>query len=70
MNQHVHNRSQSPMKKSSTLLFACIVLVSIAGIAISIFRVPPSSILLYGAILACPLMHIFMMRGMSHGEKR
>ncbi len=68
MQEHIHKQSLAPQKGKPTLLLICIALLGIAGIAITVFRVPFSTVLFYGAILACPLMHIFMMRGMTHGE--
>jgi hypothetical protein len=48
------------------LLLICLGLLGIAGVAIFIFRVPLSSVLFFGLVLACPLMHVFMHGG--HGE--
>ena len=63
-----HTSQKTPQKKSSMLLLFCIAMVGIAIIATTFFRVPLSTVIFYGAILACPLMHIFMMKGMTHGE--
>lgn len=55
------------MKKSHLLLMLLCCLVPLAGIAaIALFRVPTSSILYFGLVLLCPLMHILMMRTMRH----
>jgi YHS domain-containing protein len=42
----------------------CVVAVAVV-LAVTAFGVPATSLLVYGAILLCPLMHLFMMRG--HG---
>lgn len=68
MQEHMHEQSSTVQKGKSTLFLVCVLLLGIAGIAITVFRIPFSTVLFYGAILACPLMHIFMMRGMTHGE--
>ncbi len=36
--------------------------------AIYVFNVPLGSVALVGVMLLCPLMHLFMMRGMGHGN--
>ena len=41
----------------------CIGLITLAIIAITIFRVPISTLVFGGFLLACPLMHILMMKG-------
>ncbi|OGK23465.1 hypothetical protein A3A46_03415 [Candidatus Roizmanbacteria bacterium RIFCSPLOWO2_01_FULL_37_13] len=45
------------------LLAICLIGVSVAATAIFIFKLPVNSVLFYGFLLVCPLMHIFMMRG-------
>ena len=56
-----------PMKKSHLGLMLLCCLVPLAGIAaILLFRVPVSSVLYFGLVLLCPLMHLFMMRTMRH----
>ena len=46
------------------LLILCAGIATVASVAIFIFKVPMNNLLLYGAILLCPLMHLFMM---NHG---
>lgn len=48
------------------LLLLCLGLIGLASVAIFVFRIPASSVLFFGLILACPLMHVFMHGG--HGE--
>lgn len=48
-------------------LMICLVVLAAVVIAVTVFRVPLGSLLYFGVFLACPLMHIFMMKGMGHG---
>jgi hypothetical protein len=55
------------MKKNHLLLMLLCCLVPLAGIAaIALFRVPASSVLYFGLVLLCPLMHVVMMATMRH----
>lgn len=48
--------------------FFCGLAVIVAILAITVFKVSPGNLLFYGALLACPLMHVFMMK--DHGQKK
>ena len=48
----------------NNLLKICLAGLGIAVAAIFLFKLPVQSVLLYGFLLACPLMHLFM----NHGE--
>jgi hypothetical protein len=62
-------RGDFPMKKSHILLMLLCCLIPLAGIAaIALFRVPTSSVLYFGLVLLCPLMHVLMMGTMRHDQ--
>ena len=44
----------------------CLGLVTVAFIAVAVFKVSPSNLFYAGALLACPLMHIWMMKDGGH----
>ena len=47
------------------ILVICLVVFAVAVAAVTVFRVPFGNVLFFGVFLACPLMHVFMMKG--HG---
>lgn len=47
------------------LLLICLAVFAVAVVAVTFFKVFIGNLLYFGIFLACPLMHIFMMRG--HG---
>lgn len=57
-------------KKPSKLLYLCILGPIAIVAALVIFKIPLTSLLLYAPFLACPLMHIFMMKDHNHQEKK
>lgn len=50
----------------SKLLLICLAVPVIAVIAVTVFKVSIGNLFFFGVLLACPLMHLFMMKG--HGD--
>ena len=48
------------------LLLICLAVFAIAVIAITVFKIPVGNLSFFAVLLACPLMHLFMMKG--HGD--
>jgi hypothetical protein len=58
------------MKRSHWILMLLCCLIPLAGIAaIYLFRIPTSSVLFVRLMLLCPVLHLFMMRGMGHDHR-
>lgn len=57
------------MKKSHLwiMLLCCLIPIVALG-AVFLFNIPLSSVLLFGLILLCPLLHLLMMKNMGHGH--
>lgn len=68
MDQHsisdVHSEKKSFI--SAKTLSICLILLLIAFVAISVFRVPAGTLFFAGALLACPLLHVWMMKDGGH----
>jgi hypothetical protein len=56
------------MKREQLPLYAIALAILIVGLALA--GVPVGSLIVLPLILACPLMMVFMMRGMDHGTPR
>jgi Protein of unknown function (DUF2933) len=55
------------MNRKHALLMVLCCLIPLAGFAaISIFRIPANTVIFVALALACPAMHLFMMRGMMN----
>jgi hypothetical protein len=53
------------MNRKHALLMVLCCLIPLAGFAaISIFRIPANTVIYVALALACPAMHLFMMKGM------
>lgn len=55
------------------IMFLCCAIPIVGLLAMSVLNIPASSVLYFGLFLLCPLLHLFMMRGMtghSHGPAR
>lgn len=68
MNEHNHvsKKPTTLFGVSNKVILFCIALLAIAIVAVTVFKVSPGSLLYIGLFLACPLMHILMMRGGGH----
>ena len=59
-------KSQGNSMVSTKTLGICLTLVAIALIALFVFKVPINTLLLGGVLLACPLLHFWMMKDGEH----
>lgn len=69
MNHNHRSISGSVTKTNSSLmkwLGICVGIAIIALIAISVFKVSINSLVYGAALLACPLIHIWMMKNGNH----
>ena len=57
-----------PKAQGSSLkwLGVCFGLIALAGVAVTIFQIPVSTVFFGAILLACPLMHIRMMKDGGH----
>lgn len=53
---------------SKAVLLLCIIIPATAIIAVTVFKVSWGSLFYIGAFLACPLIHIVMMKGGGHNH--
>ncbi len=68
-NHNNHSTMLSTQKaQSSSLkwLGVCLGLIALAVGAVTIFRIPVSTVFFGAIFLACPLMHIWMMKDGGH----
>ena len=58
------------MNRKHLILMAIGCLLPVVGlVALFIFQIKVSTVLLFGLVLLCPAMHLFMMRGhMNHSQ--
>lgn len=56
------------MKREQLPLYAVAMAILIVGLALA--GVPVETLIVLPLVLACPLMMVFMMRGMDHGTPR
>lgn len=47
------------------LLMICLAILGVVFVAVTVFKVSIGNLFFFAVLLACPLMHIFMMKG--HG---
>ena len=53
-------------RKHALLMVLCCLIPLVGFAAISIFRIPANMVIYVALALACPAMHLFMMRGMMN----
>ena len=51
-------------RKHALLMVLCCLIPLVGFAAISIFRIPANMVIYVGLALACPAMHLLMMKGM------
>ena len=57
------------LSRHALLMIACCVIPLALIVAVSVFRIDLGGAGYWAILLLCPLMHLFMMRGMhNHGE--
>lgn len=61
----VIGQESRPLIGTQTLAI-CIALIALAVTAVTVFKVSVGSLFFIGALLACPLMHVLMMKGGNH----
>lgn len=65
-----HNTTVTSQTKTKNTalkwLGICLGVVALSLIAISVFKVSVGNLFFVGALLACPLMHIWMMKDGGH----
>ena len=55
--------------KNHTWLMVLGCLIPVAAItAVTVFQIPLDTVVLFGLVLLCPAVHLFMMRGMGHSH--
>jgi uncharacterized membrane protein YhaH (DUF805 family) len=56
-------------RKHFWIMFLCCAIPIVGLLAISVLNIPVSSVLYFGLLLLCPLLHLVMMRGMMGRER-
>lgn len=64
---HTETGVRSDNRKNIFVL--CVLGVVTALVTVRLFEIPIGNILYFGVFLACPLMHVFMMRGPGNDKK-
>lgn len=59
-----------PPSKRHLVIVGCVAALLVTVAAVVVFDVSPGNLLIFAMVLVCPLMHIFMMRGMGHGGQQ
>lgn len=62
----MNEKTKSILGVSNKVILICVAVLAAMIIALTVFKVSAGSLLYIGLFLACPLMHILMMRGGNH----
>ena len=57
-------------KKHYLIMLACCLIPLAAFAAIFLFKIPANSVVFFGILLLCPVLHLVMMRNMGHPAER
>ncbi len=55
-------------RKHILIMLACCLIPLAALAAILVFKVPVNSVIYFGLLLLCPVLHFVMMRNMGHSH--
>ena len=70
MDNHTSHSSVAKPNKNSVVssktLGICLVFIAVSLIALFVFKIPVNTLLLGGVLLACPLLHFWMMKDGGH----
>ncbi len=66
MDHSMRNETDRENGSKTNWLLICIGVLIALVIAVKVFGVSLSNVVYFGAILACPLLHILMMRNGGH----
>ncbi|KKS46992.1 hypothetical protein A3J20_04315 [Candidatus Gottesmanbacteria bacterium RIFCSPLOWO2_02_FULL_42_29] len=65
---HQPPKSRSANRLGAKWPYLCAAGLGAGFVALTVFKIPPANILTYGVILACPLLHLVMMK--DHGKAK
>lgn len=66
MDHTTHQQQSKGFSLNRSTLLLCLGVLSLAIVAVAVFKVPFGTVALFGLVLACPLMHVWMMKDGGH----
>lgn len=66
MDRSTHNAMGKKTSKKTHWILICMGILIAAIVAVKVFGISLNTVVYFGAILACPLLHIVMMRSGGH----